>query len=37
MDWATACILEALAVTLVLDLIWIGIYKLTAKEKKRRA
>lgn len=32
MNWAVVCILEAFAVTLVMDLIWIGIYKLTAKK-----
>lgn len=34
MNWAYISILEALGVTLVLDLIWIGIYKVTSKRKK---
>jgi len=32
MNWALVSILEAFAVTLVMNLIWIGIYKLTAKK-----
>lgn len=32
MNWAFASILEAFGVTLVMNLIWIGIYKLTVKE-----
>jgi hypothetical protein len=34
MNWAVASILEAFAVTLVFDLIWVGIFKLTARKKE---
>ncbi len=34
MNWAAVSILEAFAVTLVFDLIWVGIYKLTARKKE---
>ncbi len=32
MNWAVISILEAFAVTLVMNLIWVGIYKLTVKK-----
>jgi hypothetical protein len=34
MNWAVVSILEAFAVVLVMDLIWVCIYKLTAGKKE---
>ena len=34
MNWAYLSIIEAFVVTLVLTLIWIGIYKATSKNEK---
>jgi len=33
MSWVLLTIIEVIAITAVLNLIWIGIYKLTAKKK----
>ena len=34
MNWAYLSIIQAFVVTLVLTLIWIGIYKLTSRHSK---
>ncbi len=34
MSWVLTSILGAFAVTLVMNLLWIGIYKLTSRDKK---